>query len=567
MSSYSATAATRRGSIVPPLSGVDSPAVSAVPEQCDVLICGTGLVESITAAALAWQGTSVIHVDKHPYYGDVSASLTVDQLKGWVDQVNQAREPGVFSKAMLYIPRPLSSRQYLIDLAPRLMFARSDLLDLLIKSRVSRYLEFKALGSFHTFENDSFEKVAGSKEEIFTDQSLTLLTKRSLMRFMKFTLEWESQPEVWQPYANEPIGRFLSEQFKLGDQQVAEIVLSIGLCKSLEVPTVKALRRIGRYLTSLDVYGSFPTLYSMYGSASEISQGFCRSAAVAGATYKLSSRLMSYSEEDKIALFEDGSRVRYSEKLIISPSNNPRLIDHSHVPRDKIPPQRQVTRMVAIVAKDCKEWFAENESAAVVIFPPGTLSTNNRFVVQAIIMGFGSGQCPEGQAVWYLSTLEDPNVARNVLEEALHKLETTILRESTEDFEVEGLNPADVSYRDGLPVVSSVKLGQSMQNFVPKEKLQFLLKLCYTQQISGVEQAFNSTAVIHTQRPNAEITYDGIVPAARSLYASVVGSDDDFFDVDFEDEEDEVPQAHHAAEDHPPDDGHHVGDIGDEMEL
>lgn len=88
MSSYSATTAQRRGSVVPPLAGVDRPVMDDLPEQCDVLISGTGIVESILSAALAWQGSNVIHIDSANHYGDASSILGVEELKSWVDSVN-----------------------------------------------------------------------------------------------------------------------------------------------------------------------------------------------------------------------------------------------------------------------------------------------------------------------------------------------------------------------------------------------------------------------------------------------------------------------------------------------
>lgn len=554
MSSYSASAATRRGSVVPPLVGVDKP-VDSVPESCDVLISGTGLVESILAAALAWQGTSVLHIDERPYYGGVNAVLTVEQLQAWVDSVNSQGASSPFSRAQLYIPRPLSNRSYLVDLSPKLMFAKSDILALLIKSRVSQYLEFKQLGCFHTYENDSFEKVPGSKEDIFTDQTLSLLTKRSLMRFMKFVLEWEHQHDVWGSYAHRSVVDFLQEKFKLEVQQINELVYSIGLCMHPDTPTPRGLSRIKRYLVSLDVYGNFPALFSMYGSAGELAQGFCRSAAVAGATYKLNTAVVDFDTGSKVAVLSDGTRVNVAEKFVRLPRPSPQAT--------------AITRIVTIVAKDCREWFAENECAAVVVFPPGTLNAN-KFAVQAIIFGSGSGQCPEGQAVWYLSTIEQGNQARKDLEDALQKLEMSILRESTEDFEFDDVDVADVSYRpDGMPVLSSVKLGQSLQNFVPKEKLQYLLKLSFVQVVEGHEFLSRNTntteptqeeqqqPIIDSHHILSEISYDGLVGQAKDLYAKIVGSDEDFFDVDFEDEE-EVRMAE-PKPDHE--------EFGDDMEL
>jgi RAB protein geranylgeranyltransferase component A len=84
MSSFSAATVTRRGSVVPPLD-----ASKTTPEKTDVLICGTGLSESILSAALAWQGSNVFVTDANDYYGDSAACLTVAQLKSWVDRVNR----------------------------------------------------------------------------------------------------------------------------------------------------------------------------------------------------------------------------------------------------------------------------------------------------------------------------------------------------------------------------------------------------------------------------------------------------------------------------------------------
>lgn len=485
----------------------------------------------------------------------------------------------MFSKALLYIPRPLESRKYFIDLTPKILFAKSDILPILIKSRVNKYLEFKPLTGFHTYENDSFEKVPGSKEDIFTDQHLSLLTKRSLMRFMKFVVDYEENPEVWEPFQALPISEFLLSKFKVEPQQANELIYSIGLCTTPHTPTIDALARIKRYIVSLGVYGSFPALYVMYGSAGELVQGFSRSAAVAGATYKLNTSIVSFDKESKIATLADGGRIQVSERMIVSAQTALKI------PQAKLNvsvKKSEVTRMVAIVAKDCKEWFAENEQAAVISFPPGSLPSDNQIAVHAIILGSGSGMCPTGQAVWYLSSTEKGARARADLEQALNKLEASILRESTEDFEFE-VDPNDVSVRpDGIPVLSSVKLGQSLQNFVPKEKLQYLLKLLYTQCTAYKESDVVDLGFDIVKPPSQEITFDGIIAAAVNLYEQIVGSDDDFFDIDFEDEDEEESSATTGQQavttgptasstdrndDDQFDDDDRAPDFGDDMEL
>lgn len=571
------------------------------------------------------------------------------------------RLDSIYSNALLYIPRPIPSRKYFIDLTPKILFSKSDVLPILVKSRVNRYLEFKPLSSFHTYENDSFDRVPGTKEDIFTDQTLSLMTKRNLMRFMKFVLEYDSPPadgqgtksnvDLWKPYANKPVVTFMKEKFKLQSQQITELVFSIGLATSPNISTINALARMKRYLVSLGVYGNFPALYSTYGSSGELVQAFSRSAAVAGATYKLNTAIESYARDSATGnvsvKLSDGSKVKVSEQIILSANSAIRIIEQpssgsrsgnglaappspgfgakvdvksvnsgltsgigSGLQQQYQPSQDQqlprtqqnatdITRMVAIVAKDCKEWFTDGEQAAVVVFPPKTLPSENGYAVQAIIMGSGSGQCPQGQSIWYLSTTESganppasstplsspagsSSRARIDLEEALKKLEASILRESTQDFEFGGISDADVSVRpDGIPVLSSVKLGQSLQNFVPKEKLQYLVKFCYSQKLgpiaseyaeklnqlwginvdvlkgyetsashttSTIENNENTSAIANPNNgkvtiascPLAEISYDGVVDQALHIYEKIVGSDDDFFDLDFEDEDEEA---------------------------
>lgn len=540
--------------IVPHLAGIEDPLPETTPEKVDVLIVGTGMVESVLAAALSWQGSNVLHVDSNDYYGDSSATLTVEQVKRWVGQINDNQIP-CYKNAKLYVSNDIGpnskyqSRAFGIDLSPKIMFAKSDLLSILVKSRVYQYLEFQALSTFHTFENDSFEKLSNSKQEIFTNETLPLMTKRNLMKFIKFVLDWEKQPEIWGPYKDKSLAQFLVEKFKLDKPQVFELIFSIGLCYNIDTKVPESLQRIRRYLTSFDVYGPFPVLYSKYGGAGEISQGFCRSAAVAGATYKLNEKLVSFNPETKIATFEDGSKVEVEEKVVLSPSQAP---EYSY----NMPEQKyEIHRLTCIVEKDCSEWFDNNESATVIVFPPNSLKSGNKEVVQAIIIGSGSECCPDGTCIWYLSTTQQGPRAEMDLDAALEAMEISIIRESSTKIP-EDDNLVQVT-QDGHSIVNSFNLGQSFKEYVTREKVQLLAKIYYTQLTntppfnvvdpSLFDNALDSTkkfipqasdnGVIYTSMPSGEISYDEIVTAAKVIYERIVGSDDDFFDVDFEDED------------------------------
>ena len=560
---YSSSGEVDGSMIVPHLAGIEDPLPEETPEKVDVLIAGTGMVESVLAAALAWQGSNILHIDANEYYGDTSATLTVDQLRSWVTRVDSGEIPG-YSDASITVSEKIgkgkqyASRDFGIDLTPKILFAKSDLLSILVKSRVHQYLEFQSLSTFHTYENDSFEKLTNSKQEIFTNQRLPLMTKHNLMRFIKFALTWRDKEEIWGPYADRSIVDFLLEKFKLERPQVFELVFSLGLCLKRDTKVPEALQRIHRYLISYDVYGPFPALYSKYGGAGELSQGFCRSAAVAGTTYKLNERLSFYDPTTKVAVFEDGSKVSVSERVILSPSQAPK--GGKHIPEQK----HEIHRMTCIVEKSCEEWFSNGESAAVIVFPPGSLRTDNKYVVQTIILGSGSECCPKNTCIWHLWTTEDDSMrAKADLDAALEALEISIQRESSS---VLADSDAIVQLtEDGQKtIVDTAKLGESFKDFTPSERLIQLMKFSFTQYTSvppfdvvnsrlfDTEESSDGrddtkkfivgasdNGVIYTTMPSSEISYDEVVTAAKVIYGKIVGSEDDFFDIDFEDEDDD----------------------------
>ncbi|CAX43205.1 Rab escort protein, putative [Candida dubliniensis CD36] len=570
--------------VIPHLAGLEKPQDQYLKmDNCDVLIIGTGLQESILAAALSWQGTQVLHIDNNTYYGDSCSTLTIEQLKKWCGDVNSGKIHH-FQDAQIYIPGGKQSNQYTskdygIDLTPKIMFCQSDLLSLLIKSRVYRYLEFQSLSNFHVFENDDFQQKVNvtSKQDIFIDKSLSLLTKRYLMKFLKFLLldsELDYKQRI-KPYCRGGNGGgdndndtndcsiqdFLRQEFKLQDPQINELVYSIGLSYKEQTSTKQALIRMKRFLSSFDIYGKFPCMISKFGGPGELSQGFCRSAAVAGTTYKLNTNLIDFDPISKIAHFDDGCHIKINEKIIISPTQLPKFLQSSY---NKVIENLQpyyITRLVTVVRRDCKEWMSGNESSAIVVFPPHSLPTDNQYSVQVIIQNGKSGVCPDGQAIWFSSTVEqDLNRAKIDLESAFEKMETSLLRESSEEIVSDILDDNDfiMNNQTGTPIlVNSFKLGSSLINFVPKEKLEIVCKLGYIEKTfinPDLSNIFKPTCenniiykdvkdanneIIFTNMPSSELSYDGIITDVKSIYQRITGTIDDFFDVDFEDEEDE----------------------------
>ena len=155
----------------------------SLPSRFDVIVVGTGLVESVVAAAVARQGHSVLHLDTAKYYGGDWSAFTWDGLRSWVSEVINSEDGGQeeayielsegekvvklekrktvgnLSETWNTAPEEAEerghewtkeelmkqSRKFNIDLTPRLLFSRGDMVELLISSNISRYTEFKSV--------------------------------------------------------------------------------------------------------------------------------------------------------------------------------------------------------------------------------------------------------------------------------------------------------------------------------------------------------------------------------------------------------------------------------------
>ncbi|KAI0643601.1 FAD/NAD-P-binding domain-containing protein [Trametes meyenii] len=271
----------------------------------DVVVLGTGLSESITAAALSKAGFKVAHVDHNQYYGGDEASLTLDELVQWADTraAGASDKPSpdyLISQRARYtsISRspniPPQSRQYSVSLAPSIVPSTGPHIESLVASGVSRYGSFKLLERVAVYDRPGFvQSVPGSKEDVFKSKVLSLIEKRRLMRFLMFAAgEFEGKKEL-EGKEHTPFLQFLWDGFTLSGQPAIAITYALAFCTSANDPALPALQRIRQYLRSAGRYGASPFLVGHYGGLGETAQGFCRTSAVKGGTYILGRRVVA----------------------------------------------------------------------------------------------------------------------------------------------------------------------------------------------------------------------------------------------------------------------------------
>ncbi|NWT00259.1 RAE2 geranylgeranyltransferase, partial [Mionectes macconnelli] len=192
-----------------------------------------------------------------------------------------AKEP----KKITYSQIVREGRRFNIDLVSKLLFSRGLLIDLLIKSNVSRYAEFKNATRILAFREGKVEQVPCSRADVFNSRQLTMVEKRMLMKFLTFCLDYEQHPEEYQDHESSTFAQFLQTR-KLTPSLQHFILHSIAMVSETESRTLEGLQATKKFLQCLGRYGNTPFLFPLYGQG-EIPQCFCRLCAVFGGIYCL----------------------------------------------------------------------------------------------------------------------------------------------------------------------------------------------------------------------------------------------------------------------------------------
>ncbi|KAM0816622.1 putative Rab proteins geranylgeranyltransferase [Seiridium cardinale] len=409
-------------------------------EPWDVVICGTGLQQSLLALALSRSNKRILHLDPNDYYGQHEAALSLQEADGFAathantTAAEDGARPrdGVFRNATVWKHPEAEAnglayaRAYSLALAPQIIHTRSKLLSQLVSSRAYRQVDFLAVGSFFVYEPAKGEaaakvtRIPSSREDVFSNSSIPAKAKRSLMKFLKFVIDYDSneQRDSWRPHADRPLSDFLAEQYKL-DDDLRKYILALTLTLDGKITAKDGLAAISRHLTSMGVFGpGFCAVYPKWGGLSEVAQVACRAGAVGGGIYMLDTgmKIGTTSDEDKINL-DLSNGIAVQARTIFSA-------------QDASTDGGAISRLIAVVNSPLKSLFevvvegAPTPTVAVVAFPADSTSSSASAVnlpIYAMAHSSETGECPVGQTAIYLTTLASPG-SKERLEKALKLL-------------------------------------------------------------------------------------------------------------------------------------------------
>lgn len=362
---------------------------------------------------------------------------------------NLEREAVAAQPGGLKQPKLGFSRAYSISLSPQLIYTRSNLLPVLVSSKVYRQLEFLAVGSWWLYNTDekderdvkdsegvvaspsegSLRRIPGGREDVFADKSIDRRSSMSLMRFLKLAADSEAHASVLEQWGQKSLPDFLESHLRIPPRlQAPLIALTLSPNTPAETLTSYALPRIHRHLTSIGMFGpGFGSVIPKWGGLAEIAQVACRAGAVGGGVYVLKKGFETGEDPDQQPLGREGARLDEATQLstirlagseevetrwiVGSLWDLPSWIQNKPS-ENPLPPY--MARSVTIVAGSLSQLLpppvdgAPPPAGAVIVFPTGSISAEPKNQTSPIlnadpppvylmVHSSDTGECPAGQ--------------------------------------------------------------------------------------------------------------------------------------------------------------------------
>lgn len=362
----------------------------------DVIICGTGLKECIMSGLLSKRGKKVLHLDRNGYYGGDCASLNLTNL--YKKFINKGGEP-----PKEFFDALGANRDYNVDLVPKFIMANGALVKILIRTDVTRYLDFKQADGCYVYKKGTgIAKVPATTEEALATPLLSLLQKNWLRSFLKYIGKYDAKdPSTWDglDLSKAPMKALFDKMWM--DKDACEFVgHAMGLQPDdsyLARPAIECVSAVKLYGESLERYGKSPFLYPVYGLGG-LPEGFSRLCAIHGGTFILNKPV------DEILLNADGTAagVRSGAGPDAEVALAPVIIgDPSYFPASFVKKTGRVIRSICVLGHPVKG--LDVPDSAQIILPQSQVGRKNDIYVS--VLGHSHQVCAKGKFVGIVSTV------------------------------------------------------------------------------------------------------------------------------------------------------------------
>nr|BAG58286.1 unnamed protein product [Homo sapiens] len=356
-------------------------------EEYDVIVLGTGLTECILSGIMSVNGKKVLHMDRNPYYGGESSSITpLEEL---------------YKRFQLLEGPPESmgrGRDWNVDLIPKFLMANGQLVKMLLYTEVTRYLDFKVVEGSFVYKGGKIYKVPSTETEALASNLMGM---------------FENDPKTFEGVDPQTTSmRDVYRKFDLGQDVIDFTGHALALYRTddyLDQPCLETVNRIKLYSESLARYGKSPYLYPLYGLG-ELPQGFARLSAIYGGTYMLNKPVDDIiMENGKVVGVKSEGEVARCKQLICDPSYIP----------DRVRKAGQVIRIICILSHPIKN--TNDANSCQIIIPQNQV--NRKSDIYVCMISYAHNVAAQGKYIAIASTTVETTDPEKEVEPALELLE------------------------------------------------------------------------------------------------------------------------------------------------
>jgi len=416
-------------------------------EEYDVIVCGTGLKECILSGLLSVHGKKVLHIDRNSYYGGECASLNITNL--W-EKFRPGTQP----------PKELgANRDWNVDLVPKFIMASGSLVKILLKTKVSRYLEWKSCDRSYVYQPTeggffssakAIHSVPTTPQEGLKSSLMGILEKPKFINFVNFVGNWDDNDKSTQSEID-PRRHTMAQvyqKFGLSEQTIDFVGHAVALHSNdsyLQQACGPSIAKLKLYVDSLMQYGGSPFIYPIYGLGG-LPEGFSRLSAIHQGTYMLHTPVdgFVYGADGKVCGVKSGEQVAKGKMVICDPS---------YAAPEKTRPVCHIIRAICILGAPIPNTNNQQGGPATscqIILPQKQLKRKNDIYV--MMVSWAHNIAAKDKYVAIVSTVVETQNPEQEIEPAL-KLLGPILEKfvSVSEFR----QPVDDGSQDGVYVTTS----------------------------------------------------------------------------------------------------------------
>ncbi|GHJ89810.1 hypothetical protein NliqN6_6212 [Naganishia liquefaciens] len=384
-------------------------------EEYDVIVLGTGLSECMLSGLLSVEGKKVLHMDREDYYGGASASLNLTQLykkfRGSPPPENLGRD-----------------RDYAVDLIPKFILASGQFTQMLVKTDVTRYLEFKQIAGSYVLRDGRIAKVPSNEREALTSSLMGLFEKRRARSFFQFLQNWRDDDPTTHQGINLDKNTMTDIYKKFGLEAGTQDFIGHAMALHLDdeykkQPARETYDRILLYTSSMARYGKSPYIYPMYGLG-ELPQAFARLSAIYGGTYMLAKPIQKIVTDENgkfVGVTSEGETVK-AKMVIGDPSYFGAGSDEGQDGKIRVVEEKKVVRAICILKHPVPG--TDDADSAQIIIPQNQVGRKNDIYIAAV--SHSHAVCAPNVYVAIVSTIVETSVPEREILPGLQLLGTIV---------------------------------------------------------------------------------------------------------------------------------------------